>query len=214
MKENSKYHKFRFVGKINVDEIQPWFDFTSVKPWDEAEIPWMLDNRVRREILFILSDNSLTIDELHDKVNFSPKALLVTEEEHHVNVTYQWPRHTIENHLLNLEWYNLIQKKDNKYYLTFPVLKSAEKEKVKSYITKFANHWIKIIQDLKDDIKKDLGSLEKKTALYEILVENATERLYALLKAEGLLPDEPNVKALWAEQLRDVNFEEWVQQNF
>ncbi|MGV9171932.1 MAG: hypothetical protein ACOC35_05080 [Promethearchaeia archaeon] len=214
MKENTKYHKYRFVGKINVDEIQPWFDFTSMKPWDEAEIPWMLDNRVRREILFILSHGALNFDNLHDRVNFSPSPLLVTKEEYSTNVSYQWPRKTIQNHLLNLEWYNLIQKKEDKYHLSFPVIKTDERKKVKSYIAKFANHWVKIIKDLKSDIKKDLSSIEDQTALYEILIENAVDKLYALLKVEGILPNKPNLKALWAEELREIDFEEWVQRNY
>ncbi|MFO8020675.1 MAG: hypothetical protein R6U96_18775 [Promethearchaeia archaeon] len=214
MKEETKYHKYRFVGKINVDEIQPWFDFTSSRPWDEAEIPWVLDNRVRREILFILSDGPLSFEELHEKVNFAPQPLLVSQEEHECHMTYQWPRKTLENHLLNLEWYNLIQKEGEKYHLSFPVVKTDKMDKVKSYVTKFANHWIKVIQDLKAEIKTDLTSIEDQTALYDLLIENAVEKLHTLLKAEGILPDESNLKALWAEELRDINFEEWVQKNY
>ena len=79
MKENTKYHNYKFVGKINVDENQPWFDFTTAKPWDESEIPWILDNKVRREILIQLSKGPKTFDELYKLVNFSPKPLLISK---------------------------------------------------------------------------------------------------------------------------------------
>ena len=31
---------------------------------------------------------------------------------------------------------------------------------------------------------------------------------------EGLLPDIPNIRTLWAEQLRTIKFEQWIAQNF
>ena len=82
MKENTKYNEYRFVGKINVDEIQPWFDFASSKPWDEGEIEWVLDNKVRREILIRLADGPKTFEELHEIINFSPQPLLISKNEY------------------------------------------------------------------------------------------------------------------------------------
>ncbi|MCK4688640.1 MAG: hypothetical protein KAT66_10955, partial [Candidatus Lokiarchaeota archaeon] len=78
----------------------------------------------------------------------------------------------------------------------------------------FAEHWINIVKLLKSEISGNLGEIENKAPLYEILIEKAVEKLYDLLKKENLLPDEPNVKALWAEQLRKVKFEEWIEKNF
>ena len=77
MKEETKYHDYLFKGKSVIDEIQPWFDFGTGKPWDETEIPWVLDNKVRREILVILSNGPKNLKEIHEKTNFSPKPLLV-----------------------------------------------------------------------------------------------------------------------------------------
>ena len=61
---------------------------------------------------------------------------------------------------------------------------------------------------------EDLGEFEQKDQLYEVLIEKAIEKLYSLLKKENLIPDEPNVKILWAEQLRNVKFEKWIKINF
>ena len=44
---------------------------------------------------------------------------------------------------------------------------------------------------------------------YEILIEKATEKLYIILKKEKLIPDIPNVKALWAEQFRKIKLKDW-----
>lgn len=61
MKENTKYHDYRFVGKTTVDEIQPWFDFATSKPWDEEEVPWPLDNKARRELIIKLAEGPKNI---------------------------------------------------------------------------------------------------------------------------------------------------------
>ncbi|GAJ24668.1 unnamed protein product, partial [marine sediment metagenome] len=66
-------------------------------------------------------------------------------------------------------------------------------------------------------LAKDLIEIkiyEEKTNLYSILIEKALEKLYELLKNQNLLPDEPNIKVLWAEQLRKIKFEDWVEKNF
>ena len=214
MKENTKYHNYRFVGKVNVDEIQPWFDFTTSKPWDEGEIPWIMENKVRREILIQLSSGSKNFDQIYETVNFSPKPLIISKEEYNCNVKYQWTRKTVENHLLNLEWYNLIKKTGDTFELTFPILKMDKMNQIESYISKFAENWIRIIKDLKDEINSKLGEISEKAPIHAILIEKAIEKLYVLLKNENLLPNEPNIKTLWAEQLREMKFEEWVEKNF
>ncbi len=214
MKENTKYHDYRFVGKINIDEIQPWFDFATSKPWDDPEIPWILDNKVRREILIILATGPKTFQQIYEKVNFSPKPLLITKEEYECQISYQWTKETIENHLMNLEWYNLISLIDKNYQLTIPVLSTELSEKLEEYIVKFTENWINIIKQIKNQAQEKLKDLDEKTPLYEILIEKSIEKLYQLLKREKLLPDIPNIKALWAEQLRKVKFEEWVGKNY
>ncbi len=214
MKENTKYHNYRFIGKINVDEIQPWFDFTTTKPWDDPEIPWILDNKVRREILIKLADGPKSFQEIYENINFSPKPLLTSKEEYDCKVSYQWTKETIENHLMTLEWYKLINSKENQYELAIPIFSMEKSAKIEKYIIEFAEHWINIVKLLKSEISGNLGEIENKAPLYEILIEKAVEKLYDLLKKENLLPDEPNVKALWAEQLRKVKFEEWIEKNF
>ncbi|MBD3255326.1 MAG: hypothetical protein GF383_09550 [Candidatus Lokiarchaeota archaeon] len=220
MKETTKYNNYRFIGKINIDEIMPWFEFDKGKPWDQAEVPWSLENKVRREILIKLANyGPMTFEEIHNKINFSPKPILISKDEYKTNVSYQWSKTVIENHLLNLEWYNLIRKKDNKYEITFPVLTMEKLEKMDPYIEKFAQHWIKIIQETKSEVSENLitekisGAINQQYT-YQILLEKATEKLYALMKKEGLLPDIPNIKSLWAEQLRKIKFEEWVKRTF
>jgi len=214
MKENTIYHNYKFVGKIHVDEIQPWFDFASIKPWDEEEIPWVLENRVRREILIFLADGAKSFNELYDIINFSPKPLLITKDEYDCQVSYQWTKETLENHLLNLEWYDLIYKSNDKYKLSFPILKFENLAEIDNYISKFSLAWIKIIKETKKEMEKHMAEIKEKIPLYEILVEKAVEKLYELLKNEKFLPQEPNIKVLWAEQLRNVKFEEWVDKNF
>jgi predicted transcriptional regulator len=214
LKENTKYHNYRFVGKINVDEIQPWFDFTTAKPWDEGEIPWVMENKVRREILIHLSNGPKNFEELYETINFSPKPLIISKEVYECNVSYQWTRKTLENHLQNLEWYDLIKKSGYNYELTFPILKMDKMAQIEIYISKFAEHWIKIIQELKDEISSKLGDIEDKVSIHAILIEKAVEKLYLLLKNENILPDVPNIRALWAEQLREMKFEDWVNKNF
>ena len=214
LKENTKYHNYRFVGKINVDEIQPWFDFTTGKPWDEGEIPWVMENKVRREILIHLSNGPKNFEELYKTINFSPKPLIISKEEYECKVSFQWTRKTLENHLQNLEWYNLIKKSGDNYELTFPILNMDKIGQIESYINKFAEHWIKIIKELQDEISSKLGEIEDKAPIQAILIEKAVEKLYILLKNENILPNVPNIKALWAEQLREMKFEEWVKKNF
>ena len=214
MKENTKYNDYRFVGKINVDEIQPWFDFASNKPWDEGELPWILDNKVRREILINLADGPKGFEEIYKKINFSPKPLLISKDEYDCKVSFQWSNETIKNHLINLEWYNSIKRINGKYKLTFPVFTMEKIPDIEKYIVEFAENWIKIIKQLKNGISERLADMEDKVPIYEILVEKAVEKLYELLKKENLLPDVPNVKVLWAEQLRKIKFEEWVEKNY
>lgn len=214
MKENTKYHNYRFVGKINVDEIQPWFDFATSKPWDDPEIPWILDNKVRREILIMLTTGPKTFQQIYEKLNFSPKPLLITKEEYDCQISFQWTKETIENHLMNLEWYSLIKLRNNIFELTIPILSTEDSEKLEMYIIKFTENWITIINQLKTEVQEKLVNLNEKTHLLEILIEKAIEKLYILLKKENLIPDTPNLKVLWAEQLRKIKFEEWVKQNF
>jgi len=35
-----------------------------------------------------------------------------------------------------------------------------------------------------------------------------------MLKDQGFLPNIPNIKILWAEELRKIKFEEWLRKNF
>ncbi|MFW9882707.1 MAG: winged helix-turn-helix domain-containing protein, partial [Candidatus Thorarchaeota archaeon] len=80
------------IGKLNIDEIQPWFDFATAKPWDDPEIPWILDNKVRREILIILANGPKTFQEIYERVNFSPKPLLISKEEYDCQISYKWTK--------------------------------------------------------------------------------------------------------------------------
>ena len=214
MKENTKYHNYRFVGDIEVDEIEPWFDFVTAKPWDDPEIPWVLDNKVRREILIKLASGPQSFDSLYKSINFSPHPLLITKDEYNCKINYQWTKETIENHLMNLEWYRLIKVKNNNYELNFPILSIDKLAQIEKYVMKFADNWIHIIEQLKYEINKNQTSVEDKTLLYEILIKKAVEKLYKLLKKEQILPKEPNIKTLFAEQLRSIKFEEWVSKNF
>lgn len=214
MKENTKYQNYRFRGKINVDEIEPWFDFGTTQPWDELEVPWVLDNKVRREILIILAKNPKTFEELYETLNFSPKPLLISKEEYECKLKYQWPKETIKNHLLNLERYNLVKLQGDKYVVTFPIFSMESLNDIEEYVLKFAESWVKVIKDTREEVRKKLSVYEEKTNLYGILIEKALEKLYELLKNQNLLPNETNIKILWAEQLRKIKFEEWVEKNF
>jgi len=214
MKENTKYQNYRFVGKINVDEIQPWFDFATAKPWDEPEVPWILDNKVRREILIILVDHPKTFQEIYELVKFSPKPLLIKKEEFKCQISYQWTKESIENHLMILEWYNLIKLNNEKYELNIPIFPTEDLDKLERYIVLFTENWINIIKELKNKIQEKLGKINSKAPLYPILIEGAVEKLYELLKRENLIPNMPNTKTLWAEQLRKIKFEEWIAKNF
>jgi hypothetical protein len=216
LKETTKYNNYRFVGEINVDEIQPWFDFDRGKPWDEREVPWPLENKVRREILIKLANHGpQTFDEIHKRINFSPKPLLITREEHPGKVSFHWNKTVIENHILNLEWYDLIKKRDDKYEVTFPVLTMDKLEDLEKYVEIFAKEWIKVIKETKHEVLNEFQEVNKdQKSLYQILMEKTIERLYQMMKEENLLPEEPNIKALWAEQLRKIKFEKWLEKNF
>jgi len=210
MKENTKYHDYLFKGKIVIDEIQPWFEFGTGRPWDDTEIPWVLDNKVRRQILINLSSGPKSLNEIYENTSFSPKPLLISPEQYSPNVKYQWNIDTIHNHLMNLEWYNLIKHKDNKYELTFPIFNQKDVIKMEKYVIKFADYWIKIISDIKEEFQQAYPHSDVRTKLLEILIDKAVNKLYDLLKKEALLPDKPNLKSLWSEQIRTEKFEEWL----
>jgi hypothetical protein len=214
MKENTKYQNYRFVGKINVDEIQPWFDFTTSKPWDDPEIPWILDNKVRREILIILSKGPKTFQEIYERVNFSPKPLLITKEEYDCQISFRWTERTVENHLMNLEWYNLIKLEDKCFKLTIPIISTDDSENLENYVIKFTENWVRIIKELGIEVQDNFKDVYEKTPLYEILIDKAIQKLYSILKEENIISKDPNLKALWAEQLRKIKFEEWVKKSF
>jgi hypothetical protein len=214
MKETTKYNDYRFVGKINIDEIMPWFDFDQGKPWDDPEVPWVLENKVRREILIILANNGpLDFESIYKLISFSPKPLLIKEDEYQSKVRFQWDKSTIENHLLNLEWYKLIEIRDGMYQITFPVFNMDNLESLNKYAMIFAESWIKIINDIKSQLKKNILKKDK-TNFYELIIEKTVQRLHDLLKENNLLPDVPNIRALWLEQLRKIKFEEWLDRNF
>jgi len=215
MKENTKYNDYRFVGDIQVDEIQPWFDFDKAKPWDEMDVPWPLENKVRREILIRLAEGPRSFRELAKTMRFSPKPILIEETEYKPTVRYHWSDEVLENHILALEWYKLIHKHNNKYRLTIPVLKKDKVNDIENYVLKLAEKWLTIVKDLKEEIEHRYKGLEHERApIYTVLIEKAVEKLYQLMKKERLLPDEPNIRTLWAEQLRDIKFEDWVKKNF
>ncbi|MBY9005017.1 MAG: hypothetical protein KGD73_13655 [Candidatus Lokiarchaeota archaeon] len=208
MKETTKYNSYRFVGTIKIDEIMPWFDFDKGKPWDQKEVPWVLENKVRREILLSLAHlGPLDIDEIYKQINFSPNPLMVNPDEYKTSVKYQWDKEVIQNHLLNLEWYGLIQSDGQKYRVTFPVLTSNNLINIERYTIRLAHHWIEIIRKMKLE-------LEEEGIKYDILIEKTIDQLYSLLKEEEMLPNTPNIKSLWAEQLREIKFEKWVKMNF
>jgi len=211
-----KYSNYRFNAKINIEEIQPWFDFDRGKPWDEREVPWPLENKVRREILITLANEGpKSFKELLNYIRFAPKPLLIQKEEYEPHVRFQWSEQVLENHLLNLEWYNLIRKRDNKYEITFPVLNIETLNSLDKYITLFAEYWINIIKETKEKVQAEFSDINKdNNSLYQILLDKTVDKLYTMLKKERLLPQEANIKALWAEQLRKIKFEEWVKDNF
>ncbi|MHA1273203.1 MAG: hypothetical protein ACTSVV_00935 [Promethearchaeota archaeon] len=215
MKENTKYHNYRFVGKINVDEIEPWFDFDKAKPWDEMEVPWVLENRVRREILIILSDGPKSFDEIYHRLNFSPKPLIISKDEYEPKVKYNWTKETLENHLMDLEWYNLIRKDGEKYEITIPILNTEHIQDIENYITNIAKKWVQIIKEIKEEAEQKFSEIEhEKSPLFSVLIEKTVEKLYELMKKENILPNIPNIKTLWAEQLRKQKYEEWLSENF
>lgn len=214
LKENTKYHDHLFNGKRVIDEIQPWFDFGTGKPWDDPDIPWVFDNKVRRQILIILSQGPKSLKEIHNMTNFSPKSLLIEPSDYNPAVHYQWSEHTIHNHLMNLEWYNLIQSVGDKYELMFPIFNHKENDKLEQYALKFAKQWIKVISDMKKEVQHLYSDFNENPHLLEIIIEKAVNKLYELLKVEKMLTDESNLKALWAEQIRAIKFEDWVKNTF
>ena len=215
MKEETKYNNYRFVGEIKVDEIQPWFDFDKAKPWDEMEVPWPLENKVRREILIKLATGPKTYDELYKRINFSPKPLLISRDEYKPQVKYQWTHQTLKNHLLNLEWYDLIKKSGDTYQITIPIIHMEREQEIERYISKVAEKWISVLNEIKEEAREKFKDIDhEKAPLFSVLVEKAVEKLFAMMKAEKLLPDRPNIKTLWAEQLRKIKFEDWVAKHF
>ncbi|MFX1238949.1 MAG: hypothetical protein ACFFAS_17660 [Promethearchaeota archaeon] len=214
MKENTKYNDYQFKGRIQIDESQPWFDFATNKPWDDAEIPWLVENKVRREILIKLSEGPKTYDELYKTINFSPKPLLISKQEYQCNITYQWSKKTLENHLLNLEWNDLIKLDGKKYNLTFPIYKIEDIKVLNTSINKRAKNWSSVIREIKFELNQLKDDIDHKVSIYVLIIEKAIEKLFALLKEENILPNTSNLKFLWAEQLRKVKFEEWIEKNF
>ncbi|MFX1297093.1 MAG: hypothetical protein ACFFD2_19850, partial [Promethearchaeota archaeon] len=94
------------------------------------------------------------------------------------------------------------------------ILKMEDVNNMEKYISIFAEHWVTIIKETKEKIAKELGDIKNDPKFYIILVEKTIEKLYLLLKETNILPQEPNIKALWAEQLRNVKFEKWLEKNF
>jgi len=129
-------------------------------------------------------------------------------------VRYQWSEDTILNHLMNLEWYNLIKTDKNKYKLTFPIFNYQENHQLEEFAVKFAENWIKVVSDMKREFQKSYTDFEEKPELLEIIINKSVNKLYELLKVENLLPNESNLKALWAEQIRTLKFEDWVKKAF
>lgn len=214
MKENTKYNMHRFIGKQIIDEIQPWFEFSTSLPWDERSPPWVFDNKVRRQILVILSESPLTFEEIIERVLFKPAPLIITKEEYEPKIIYQWDKRTIENHLFNLEWYGLVRKNVDKYEINFPILNKEQLDDVENYVIKFAENWVKVIEESKEEILNKYQGLHKNTPIMDIIIEKIIEKLWETLKKKGLVPNKPNLKHLWGEQLRKTKFNEWVSKYF
>ncbi|MFX1358191.1 MAG: hypothetical protein ACFFA8_13035 [Promethearchaeota archaeon] len=214
MKENTKYNQYRFSGKIFIDQIQPWFDFGTAKPWDDPEIPWVLDNKVKRDILTILSKGSMSFDEIYESLQFSPKPLLITQKEYKPNIQYKWSKDTIRNHLSNLEWYNLISLKNGKYSINFPILNLEDNIKLNKEAKKLIEEYLKPYVRSNEKISKLIQSTMNTSETYSLLIDKIVDEFFLLLKQKGIIPNEPNIKILWAEQLREETFEEWVKKYF
>jgi len=214
MKENTKYNQYRFSGKIFIDQIQPWFDFGTAKPWDDPEIPWVLDNKVNRDILTILSKGSKSFNEIYETLQFSPKPLLITQEEYKPNIQYKWSKESIRNHLSNLEWYNLISLKTGKYSINFPILNLEDNIKLNKEAKKLVEEYLKPYGTSNENISKLIQSAINTSEIYSLLIDKIVDEFFLLLKQKGIIPDEPNIKTLWAEQLREESFEEWVKKYF
>jgi hypothetical protein len=214
MKENTKYNMHRIIGKQIIDEIQPWFEFSTSLPWDEREPPWVVDNKVRRQILIELSKDPLTFEEISKRTFFKPSPLLITKEEYDPKVIYKWDKRAIENHLFNLEWYGLIKKTGNKYEINFPIFDAEQVEDIEKYVITFAEEWVKTLDRSKEEILNKFQGLQEKTPVMEIVIEKIIEKLWNSLKVKNLVPNEPNLRFLFGEQLRKVKFNEWVIKNF
>ena len=115
---------------------------------------------------------------------------------------------------MNLEWYSLIKLTEDKYELTIPILSTEKSDKLEEYIVKFTTNWITVIRQLYNEVQEEFRDPEEKSTLLEILIEKSIEKLYTILKGEKLVPDIPNIKVLWAEQLRTIKFEDWIAKNF
>ncbi|MFW9882706.1 MAG: hypothetical protein ACFFG0_57315, partial [Candidatus Thorarchaeota archaeon] len=76
---------------------------------------------------------------------------------------------------MNLEWYNLIYLINSHYELAIPILSKESSERLEEYIMKFTEHWISIINKLRDEVQEKFGEFDKKTPLYGILIEKAIE---------------------------------------
>ena len=214
MKENTKYNKYRFSGKIFIDQMQPWFDFGTAKPWDDPEIPWILDNKVNREILTVLSKGPKTFEEIYENLQFSPKPLLITPDEYQPQVHYQWEKESIKNHLSNLEWYRLISKKNEKYMINFPILNIEDNIQLNQQAKKLVKEFLQPLNKSREELTEQLQSNTNISEIYSLLIDKLSEELFLILKEKGVLPDEPYIKTLWAEQLREEDFEEWVKKYF
>jgi hypothetical protein len=96
----------------------------------------------------------------------------------------------------------------------FPVLDHQDNDKLNEYAHKFADYWLKAVSEIKDEIQKSYANLDENPEILQIVIDKAVNKLYKLLKSQKLLPDDPNLKVLWAEQIRNIKFEEWVKKSF
>jgi hypothetical protein len=67
---------------------------------------------------------------------------------------------------------------------------------------------------MKAEFLKSYNNIKRHPELLEIIIDKAVNTLYELLKAQDLLPNEQNLKVLWAEQIRAIKFEDWVKRAF
>jgi len=114
-----------------------------------------------------------------------------------------------------MEWNNLIKKNNDKYEITFPVFKLENSNDMEKFTSKIAENWVKIIQESKTEMEKSLKNVKTDPNNLVILIEKIVEKLYETLKKEKILrTEEPNLKLLWADQLRKSKFENWLEKNF